>query len=184
MIEDEALVWYEADGTRHVLGEPRPEPVRAVPRGSDAPAVEPAAPWVEPPVPEPAEPKAPAQPETSRQPEPELATPPRAEPTASGDDSEAPAAETVEEPADEEPSALRGMVRALLLGAAAAAATGAAVGAISLAATGDRPDTSDETIVPSTLVAEEDSVGAEPSATTVVERIDLAPPTTSGDQPG
>ncbi|MFA9564410.1 MAG: hypothetical protein ACERLM_06865, partial [Acidimicrobiales bacterium] len=66
--------------------------------------------------------------------------------------------------------------------AGAAAATGAAVGAISLAATGDRPDTSVETL-PSTLV-----VGGDPTVpvptTEEVERIELVPPTTSADQPG
>ncbi len=102
------------------------------------------------------------------------------EPTAE-DPLEKPAADepTAAEPV-EEPSALRGMLRALLLGAAAAAATGAAVGAISLAATGDRPDTTGET-VPSTTIALEEPGDPGPSE---VERVELAPPTTSADQPG
>ena len=135
MTENEALVWYEADGTRHVLGEP--------PATVEAPVVAAPVEWVAPAV------------------------------EADGLDADE---------AIDEPSALRGMVRALALGAAAAAATGAAVGAISLAATGDRPDTSVETL-PSTLV-----VGGDPTVpvptTEEVERIELVPPTTSADQPG
>jgi len=143
MIEDEALVWYEADGTRHVLGEP-PATVEAAEPAPVADVADPVE-WVAPAV-------------------------------------EADADELDADEAIDEPSALRGMVRALALGAAAAAATGAAVGAISLAATGDRPDTSVETL-PSTLV-----VGGDPTVpvptTEEVERIELVPPTTSADQPG
>ena len=165
MNDDKALVWYEADGTRHVLGEPPPAPVptpaESRPGRSDA-----AQPLVRPAAPEQAEPEATAS---------------LVEPT--GDTPQASDSDGSDEPGSKEPSALGGMARALLLGAAAAAATGAVVGAISLAATGDRPDTVDETIVPVTLATVTEPVATEPAPTTGVETIDLAPPTTSADQP-
>jgi CTP:molybdopterin cytidylyltransferase MocA len=155
MTESEKLVWFEADGTRHVFDE--------APSKTTDVADEPAAESVE-------EPSA----------DEPFEKPAAVEPTVT-EPVEKPSADepTVTEPV-EEPSALRGMLRALALGAAAAAATGAAVGAISLAATGDRPDTTGGT-VPSTTIALEEPGD---SGTSEVERVELDPPTTSADQPG
>jgi hypothetical protein len=161
MTESEELVWFEADGTRHVLAEPPVKtPVVAEIESAPPPSAG-----------------------------PDRETPPGRAPAA--DESavedtvqESSADESVgSEPNEEtvqEPSALRGMMRALALGAAAAAATGVAVGAISLAATGDRPDTTGGT-VPTTATAVE---GSGASGAGEVEPVELAPPTTSADQPG
>lgn len=173
MTESEDLVWFEADGTRHVLGEPVPTPTDAVVTEAASVAA------------------APTDADAGRQPaelsdfladaaatEPAKPDSPKLETGSVTGESEA----ATDEP-KEEPSALRGMMRALALGAAAAAATGAAVGAISLAATGDRPDTTGETI-PSTLVAGEDSSAPDRPDSDADERVELVPPTTSADQPG
>lgn len=148
MTESEELVWFEADGTRHVFDE---VPSEEADDGAPPDAVE-----VE---------------------------------AVSADEPERFA--TADEPDDEgegkgkgEPSALRGMVRALALGAAAAAVTGAAVAAISLTATGDRPNTTSGT-VPSTAIAPDQPVDPEGPATgDGIEHVELVPPTTAVDQPG
>ena len=187
MTEPEELVWYEADGTRHVLGAPAGDgsgaPSDGLP-GHPAARVEESTAG-ETGVDEPIEQVAVVEtqvedadlvdPEDDRAPIEETeARDPRVE-QGEAEDSQA------DESADER-SALRGMVRALAIGAAAAAATGAAVGAISLAATGDRPDTSDE-IVPTTAAALDRA--DEPAASLdSVERVDLTPSTTAADQPG
>ena len=151
MTEPEELVWFEADGTRHVFDQlPSEEADDGVPHD----AVEVGA-------------------MSAGEPE-RIATtcePEDAVPTADGED-------------EDEPSTLRGMVRALALGAAAAAATGAAVAAISLTATGDRPDTTSGT-VPSTAIAPDQRAEPEaPGTGDGIERVELVPPTTAVDQPG
>jgi transcription elongation factor len=174
MTESEELVWFEADGTRHVLDEPASVPTARVPtppRSATGDRVVDATTTT-------------SDGSGSRRPATDApAKEPAAEPRTDSTRTEEPPAEDAADESAEEPSALRGMMRALALGAAAAAATGAAVGAISLAATGDRPDTTDETTPPTVVTGADSSVPAPPDPTQA-ERVELVPPTTSADQPG
>ena len=182
MTEDDTLVWYEADGTRHVLGEAPPAAAPPQPDAGPRPA-EAAEPFSRSRALQPveAEPPPATGPAESTLSEAAVAAP--APVTAPDGSSERADGEAGEAATDEEPSALNGMLRALLLGAAAAAATGAVVGAISLAATGDRPDTVDQSVVPATLATDAEPSGTE-SPPTTVETVELAPPTTSAGQSG
>ncbi len=177
MTEPEELVWFEADGTRHVFGRPSADehdPTTAAPDESAS-----ATPTASTPVDENAAADRAAEPTEA----PTVREPVDDEPAPDEPSGAQITDEPVDDEADNEPSAFGGMLRALALGAAAAAATGAVVGAISLAATGDRPDTTSEP-VPSTQAAQEQPAEPEGSVGDEIERVDLTPPTTSADQPG
>ncbi len=200
MTDEHNLVWYEADGTRHEFDETAAAPSAVTPPAF-SPEPEPAAPSpLRPETPDDARPDgegdqpaestdratklyeavaaAAAASKSSAQPGPGQST--RDEPGSVD--------EEVDEEVDEDSgsSPMRGMLRSLALGAAAAAATGIIVGAISLSATGSRPDTFESTST--TVIGGPDGTeGAEgmgTASTTDMGRVDLIPATNAPeDQP-